>query len=189
MKRRIFVDTEWTAPPWSERAELMWIGLADEEGRSWYGISSEVNINPSTNDFISGAFRLITPDEPRMSRQQPRRPLGLVRQCGRVLGVDPISREVRRVVWLGRRSIRCIWPVLEHQSSDAPSPCKSLASRFASTCTTSTWLHAPASRFHLGLQTTSIHVSTPNGIGNCWTHPRNRQPLKVSVPLEELLEV
>ena len=25
----------------------------------------------------------------------------------------------------------------------------------------------PASRFHLGLQTTSIHVSTPNGIGNC----------------------
>jgi hypothetical protein len=22
MKRRIFVDTEWTAPPWSERSEL-----------------------------------------------------------------------------------------------------------------------------------------------------------------------
>ena len=70
MKRRIFVDTEWTAPPWSERAELMWIGLADEEGRSWYGISSEVDIDPSSNDFISGAFQLITPDEPRMSRQQ-----------------------------------------------------------------------------------------------------------------------
>jgi len=33
MKRRIFLDTEWTAPPWSERSELMWIGLADEEGR------------------------------------------------------------------------------------------------------------------------------------------------------------
>jgi len=70
MKRRIFVDTEWTAPPWSEQSELMWIGLADEEGRSWYGISSEVEIDPSTNDFISGAFRLIAPDEPRMSRQQ-----------------------------------------------------------------------------------------------------------------------
>jgi hypothetical protein len=70
MKRRIYLDTEWTAPPWSEQSELMWIGLADEEGRSWYGISSEVEIDPSTNDFISGAFRLITPDEPRMSRQQ-----------------------------------------------------------------------------------------------------------------------
>ena len=70
MKRRIFLDTEWTALPWSDRSELMWIGLADEEGRSWYGISSEVVIDPSTNDFISGVFRLITPDEPRMSRAQ-----------------------------------------------------------------------------------------------------------------------
>ena len=66
MTRRVFLDTEWTAPPWSGRSELMWIGLADEEGRSWYGISSEVDIDPSTNDFMSGVFRLITPDEPRM---------------------------------------------------------------------------------------------------------------------------
>ena len=70
MKRRIFVDTEWTALPWLEKSELMWIGLADEDGHSWYGISSEVDIDPSSNNFISGAFRLITPDEPRMSRQQ-----------------------------------------------------------------------------------------------------------------------
>lgn len=70
MTRRIFIDTEWTAPPWSEQSELMWIGLADEEGRSWYGISSEVDIDPSTNDFNLGVFQLITPDEPRMSRQQ-----------------------------------------------------------------------------------------------------------------------
>lgn len=48
----------------------MWIGLADEEGRSWYGISSEVEINPSKNDFISGVFRLITPDERRLSRAE-----------------------------------------------------------------------------------------------------------------------
>jgi hypothetical protein len=66
----MFVDTEWTAAPWSDRPELMWIGLAGEEGRSWYGISSEVEIDPSTNDFISGVFRLITPDEPRLSRAQ-----------------------------------------------------------------------------------------------------------------------
>ena len=70
MTRRIFLDTEWTAPPWSNSSELMWIGLADEQGRSWYGISSEVEINPSTNAFMSGVFRLISPDEPRMTRAQ-----------------------------------------------------------------------------------------------------------------------
>ena len=70
MTRRIFVDTEWTAPPWSERSELMWLGLADEEGQSWYGISSEVDINPSTNDFVSGAFQLISPDEQRLSNEE-----------------------------------------------------------------------------------------------------------------------
>ncbi|MDJ0953036.1 MAG: hypothetical protein QNJ81_05100 [Acidimicrobiia bacterium] len=70
MTRRIFLDTEWTAPPWSERSELMWIGLADEEGRSWYAISADVEIDPATNDFISGVFGLITPTEPRLSRDQ-----------------------------------------------------------------------------------------------------------------------
>ena len=82
MARRIFIDTEWTAPPWSHRAELMWIGLADEEGRTWYGISSEVEIDPSTNDFIPGVFRLITPDEPRLSRAEIA--AAVVEFCGEV---------------------------------------------------------------------------------------------------------
>ncbi|MFT3957058.1 MAG: hypothetical protein QM722_22580 [Piscinibacter sp.] len=70
MSRRIFVDTEWTAAPWAGPSELMWIGVADEAGRSWYGISSEVEIDPTTNSFIAGAFRLISPNEPRLSRAQ-----------------------------------------------------------------------------------------------------------------------
>ena len=70
MTRRIFLDTEWIAPPWAPESELMWIGLADEDGRSWYGISSEVEIDPPNNDFISGAFKLISPDEPRMTRAE-----------------------------------------------------------------------------------------------------------------------
>lgn len=70
MTRRIFLDTEWTRAPWAEQSELLWIGLADEEGRSWYGISSEVEIDPSTNDFTPGVFRLITPDEPRLTRKE-----------------------------------------------------------------------------------------------------------------------
>jgi hypothetical protein len=47
----------------------MWVGLTDEEGRAWYGISADVDIDPSTNDFISGIFRLITPDEPRLTNE------------------------------------------------------------------------------------------------------------------------
>ena len=70
MTRRIFLDTEWTAAPWLAQAELMWIGLADEDGRSWYGISSEVVIDPVANPFMSGVFRYITPDEPRQPRRQ-----------------------------------------------------------------------------------------------------------------------
>lgn len=70
MTRRIFVDTEWTAAPWAGRSELMWIGLADEDGSSWYGISSEVEIDPTTNPFVAGAYRLIDPNERRMSRRE-----------------------------------------------------------------------------------------------------------------------
>lgn len=70
MPRRIFLDTEWTAVPWSAQSELMWIGLADEQGRSWYGISSEAAFDPSTNDFVAGVIRLVAPDEPRLSRAE-----------------------------------------------------------------------------------------------------------------------
>lgn len=70
MPRRIFLDTEWTAPPWEPGCELMWVGLADEAGRSWYGISAEVLIDPASNPFVAGAFRLIAPDEPRLTRAQ-----------------------------------------------------------------------------------------------------------------------
>ena len=71
MTRRIFLDTEWTALPWSDGSELMWVGLADEDGYSWYGISSEVEIDPSTNDFLySNIFEVIFPDEPRLTRKK-----------------------------------------------------------------------------------------------------------------------
>ena len=67
MTRRIFLDTEWTAPPWSPSSQLMWVGLADESGRTWSGISAEAEIDPERNDFISGVWSLISPDDPRMS--------------------------------------------------------------------------------------------------------------------------
>lgn len=48
----------------------MWIGLADEEGRSWYGISSEVDIDPSSDEFISGLLQLVSPDEQRLTNKE-----------------------------------------------------------------------------------------------------------------------
>lgn len=63
MTRRVFLDTEWTAPPWSDRSELMWIGLADEEDRTWSAISADVDIDPSTNDFVAGVWKYISPDD------------------------------------------------------------------------------------------------------------------------------
>ncbi len=68
--RRIFVDTEWTSLPWSDQAELMWIGLADEEGRSWSAISADVDIDSSTNDFIAGIWKYIKPDDPRSTSNE-----------------------------------------------------------------------------------------------------------------------
>ncbi|MEX1287174.1 MAG: hypothetical protein AB1Z57_04470 [Acidimicrobiia bacterium] len=69
MARRIFVDTEWTATPWSGRAELMWIGLADEAGRAWHAISADADID-SSNDFTAGVWRYISPDDPRSTSSE-----------------------------------------------------------------------------------------------------------------------
>lgn len=82
MTRRIFLDTEWTAPPWSGRSELMWIGLADEEGRAWSAISADVDIDPSTNDFVAGVWKYISPDDPRSTSAQIA--AGVVEFCGDV---------------------------------------------------------------------------------------------------------
>ena len=70
MPRRIFVDTEWTAPPWSDHCALMWIGLADEAGGVWWGVSDAVPIDPPADAPLAGASRLIEPGVPRLSAAQ-----------------------------------------------------------------------------------------------------------------------
>lgn len=60
---RIFVDTEWTAPPWSPESDLLWIGLADDTGRAWFGISAEIHIDPVTHPFTADLYRHVPPAE------------------------------------------------------------------------------------------------------------------------------
>jgi hypothetical protein len=62
MLRRIFLDSEWTAVPWSRSAELLWIGLANEDGRSWCAPSSEARVDPCNKMYVSDLLQLITPE-------------------------------------------------------------------------------------------------------------------------------
>jgi hypothetical protein len=70
MTRRIFVDTEWTAVPWSPAADLLWIGLADEQGRTWCALSSDAEVTTPNEKYVSDLLRIITPDVPRLSRAE-----------------------------------------------------------------------------------------------------------------------
>ena len=82
MVRRVFVDTEWTAVPWSTESTLLWIGLADEHGRSWCGLSSDSPVRPANQKYVSDLLELITPDVPRLERVDL---AAAVREfCGRV---------------------------------------------------------------------------------------------------------
>lgn len=115
MTRRIFLDTEWTAPPWTDRCELMWIGLADEGGRAWHGISSEVVIDPSTNAFVAGAFRLIDPTEPRLSR--PQLAAAVMDFCG---AVDEFW------VWIPTLESFSAWSALADQAAEIYAQCRDI---------------------------------------------------------------
>lgn len=68
--RRIFVDTEWTAVPWSEAADLLWIGLSDESGRNWCGLCTDASIDPAFAQYTSDLLALLTDDVPRLPRPQ-----------------------------------------------------------------------------------------------------------------------
>lgn len=79
MTRRIFVDTEWTEPPWSDGCELMWVGLADEAGSAWSAVVAEVDLEPLA---ASSIVPLIPADEPRLAR--PELAAGVIEFCGEV---------------------------------------------------------------------------------------------------------
>jgi hypothetical protein len=68
--RRVFVDTEWTAVPWSSACDLLWIGLCDELGRNWCGLCSEARIDPANEAYVADLLQLMTPDVPRLKRAE-----------------------------------------------------------------------------------------------------------------------
>ncbi len=67
MTRRIFVDTEWLTAPWEQGFELLWIGLADEEGTSWSAIDAAIDLEPHVHGSI---VPLIPAEELRLTRTE-----------------------------------------------------------------------------------------------------------------------
>jgi hypothetical protein len=65
--RRIFLDTEFTDLPWSGHSELLWVGLADQDGRSWSAVNAEVSTDAHFSEFVRDVVvPLIPADEPRL---------------------------------------------------------------------------------------------------------------------------
>lgn len=67
MTRRIFVDTEWTAPPWSADRELSWVGLADEVGSAWSAVAADIDLERLAGSEI---VSLMPADAPRLGRTE-----------------------------------------------------------------------------------------------------------------------
>lgn len=67
--RLVFVDTEWTAVPWSEHSDLLWVGLSDLRGESFCALASEPRVHPSNEKYVADLLCLIKSDVPRLSRQ------------------------------------------------------------------------------------------------------------------------
>jgi len=179
MTRRVFLDTEWTAPPWSDRSELMWIGLADEDMRSWYGISSEVVVDPATNAFVSGAFRLIDPGEPRLSRAQLA--AAVIDFCG---AVDEFW------VWIPTLESFSAWSGLADKAAESYARCRDVDLRMLrallnpglqvgqTTCTISMrQRQRQGSKSRRERRTTFTRVSTSSGIASC-TDLSMRRPVR-----------
>jgi hypothetical protein len=69
--RRIFLDTEFTDLPWSGHSELLWVGLADEDGASWSALSADVSAEAHLSEFVkTEVVPLIPDDEPRLERKE-----------------------------------------------------------------------------------------------------------------------
>lgn len=80
--RRIFVDTEFTALPWTGTSELLWVGLADEDGRQWSAVCADADLTRISDFSRTRVIPLMTQDEPRLDR--PRLRDELDRFCGPV---------------------------------------------------------------------------------------------------------
>jgi hypothetical protein len=63
--RRIFLDTEFTDQPWSGHSELLWVGLADEDGASWSALSADVSTEAHLSEFVKTE---VVPLSPMMGR-------------------------------------------------------------------------------------------------------------------------
>ena len=80
MTRRIFIDAEFTALPWEANAGLLWLGLADESGRTWSAVNRDVDLSTVGEFSQNHVVPQIPLEEPRltMAEMAPE----VIRFCG-----------------------------------------------------------------------------------------------------------
>lgn len=67
--RRVFLDTEFTDLPWTGRSELLWVGLACSDGRSFGGLCADTDVSLSSTFVRAHVLPRVTADVVRMSRR------------------------------------------------------------------------------------------------------------------------
>ena len=82
VRRRIFLDTEFTDLPWNGTSRLLWVGLAAEDGSSWSAVNAEVAAKDAVSPFVrQHVLPHISADEPRLEPDALRS--AIVAFCGR----------------------------------------------------------------------------------------------------------
>ena len=170
--RRIFIDTEWTAVPWSSASDLLWVGLADESGRSWCGLSSEARIASDNERYVSDLLQLITPDVPRLARTEL------------ATAIREFCDQVDEFwAWIPTVESFAAWSRLGEAASDVYGRCRDIDLQMLKTLVSpwpSTW---PSNLQDLNAAAASASVSIPPRAAN-HLHPRvhaewNRQLFKL----------
>lgn len=67
--RRVFLDTEFTDLPWTGRSELLWVGLACSDGRSFGGLCADTDVSLCSAFVRAHVLPRVTADVVRMSRR------------------------------------------------------------------------------------------------------------------------
>lgn len=67
---RIFIDAEFKNLPWTGHGDLLWLGLADEAGRSWSAVNAEVDLDHASRFTLDVVVPKMSHDEPRLRRTE-----------------------------------------------------------------------------------------------------------------------
>jgi len=66
----VVIDMEFVGLPWDEDPDLLWVGLADEQGRSFSAVNADITVDQLTDWSRHNVWPRISDDEPRLMRPE-----------------------------------------------------------------------------------------------------------------------